>query len=79
MTPTIPCSCCGGTGRIELTGEYRETLERVRLVGGEFTAAEVGRLMGVKNEAMCNRLAGLERMGFLTSRRFGRKRLFSVV
>ena len=74
----IRCSCCEGTGRRELTGEFADTLRYVRrnLGRGEFTAAEVARLMKIKPTAMSNRLAYLELAGFLTSRQYGRRRLF---
>lgn len=76
--PLIPCECCRGTGVRELTGEYAATLARLRELGGERTGAELARLMGVKATAMNNRLAALERLGLVTSRRWGRKRLFTT-
>lgn len=75
-TVMVPCPCCDGSGRIELTGEYLLTLLALREQPGEVSGAELGRIMGVKNEAMCNRLARLEAMGLVASRRFGRERRF---
>lgn len=74
----VTCSCCGGSGFIVLTGEYRLTLERLRELGGERTGAELGRDMGIKATAANNRLAALERLGLATSRWYGRKRLYTV-
>lgn len=75
-TVMVPCPCCGGRGRVEFTGEYRLTLERLREQPGEVSGAELARIMGVRPTAMCNRLARLEAMGLATSRRFGRERRF---
>lgn len=72
------CPYCKGRGTVELTGEYAVTLEFMRKVGGEIWAAELARNMGIAPTAMCNRLAALEADGFVTSRRFGRRRLFKV-
>ena len=72
----LPCSHCQGSGLVELTGEYLTTLLRVRDLGREVTGAELGRLMGVKGPAMNNRLARLERLGLVTSRRQGKRRFF---
>lgn len=76
---TVPCPMCEGCGRIELTGEYRETFEVLRAMGREANGVELAALMGVKPTAMNNRLASLERHGLVTSRRYGRRRLFKVV
>lgn len=73
---TVACSWCAGTGRVELTGEYRATLDRLAALGREVSGAELGRLMGVAPTAMSNRLDRLEDHGLVTSRRHGRKRLF---
>jgi hypothetical protein len=75
---TVPCGHCKGCGRIELSGEYLATFERLRSLGTEATGAELGPLMGVQATAMNNRLAALERLGLVASRRHGRMRLFSV-
>jgi Mn-dependent DtxR family transcriptional regulator len=72
----VACSCCKGAGRVELTGAYLETLQRMRLHGVEVTAAELAGDMDVKPTAMSNRLAALERLGLATSRTYGRKRLY---
>ena len=72
----VCCGQCAGTGRVALTGEYLATLIELAKQPGELSGADLARKMGVKNEAMCNRLAALEKHGLVTSRRHGRKRLF---
>lgn len=72
----VCCPHCKGTGRREVTGIYAKTLELLRRQGGERTGADLARLDGCKAPAMNNRLAGLERYGLVTSRRFGRLRLY---
>lgn len=73
---TVPCSCCGGTGRLLLTGVYADTLALLRRQPGEVSGAALARQDGCKAPAMNNRLASLERLGLATSRRYGRLRLF---
>lgn len=75
--PSTPCRCCGGTGQIELTGIYFDTLKVLRGLG-EFSGADLARYMDVPATAMNNRLARLEELGFATSRRYGRQRLFKA-
>ncbi len=70
-----PCPCCGGTGTIDLTGVYADTLKLLRRTG-EATGAALARADGCKASAMNNRLAALERMGLAQSRRYGRERLY---
>jgi len=74
--PCVRCPSCKGTGRIELTGVYAETLALLQRQGVERTGAELARLDGCKATAMNNRLAALERLGLAQSRRFGRLRLY---
>ena len=74
----VRCSCCAGTGVTELTGEYLATLRELQSLGGEHTGAELGRLMRVNPTAMNNRLVVLYRHGLVTSRIWGRKRLFKA-
>lgn len=74
----IPCSRCAGTGHVEFTGEYADTLAALRKLGGEVTGAEFGRQVGIKPTAMSNRLAILERMGFAVSRVYGRKKFYKA-
>jgi Mn-dependent DtxR family transcriptional regulator len=76
--PTLPCSHCKGTGRIELTGEYLETLNRLRELGKEMSGAELAKDMGIQPTAMNNRLSRIEQHGLIQSRRWGRSRLFRV-
>lgn len=72
----VPCKCCRGTGSVEFTGVYADTLALLHKHGKEVTGAELGREAGVKGEAMCNRLARLEELGFAKSRTYGRERLY---
>lgn len=74
----VPCSCCRGTGCVELTGEYLVTYRKLLEVG-EQTGAALAAMLGTKPTAMNNRLAALERLGLATSRRWGRKRLFTAL
>jgi hypothetical protein len=75
-TVRVRCQRCHGTGSIELTGIYRDTLELLRSQKGECTGAQLARISGCKGTAMNNRLAALERHGLAVSRRYGREKLF---
>lgn len=73
------CNCCGGTGRIRVTGVYAETLciLRRRCHGGGFVVANQDAFrFDCKPTALNNRLAWLERHGFATSSKFGRQRRY---
>lgn len=72
----IPCSHCRGTGSVEFTGEYADTLAILRNLGGEVTGAELSRQFGIAPTAMNNRLVILERMGLAVSRAYGRKKFY---
>ncbi len=74
----VKCPCCQGTGRVELTGVYAETLDMLRTTG-EAHAARLAHAAGCRATAMNQRLAALERLGAAASRRFGRLRLFRAV
>lgn len=74
----VACSQCGGCGQTELIGEYSLTLAQLRAIRGEATAADMARAAGIKATAMSNRLAALERFGLVTSRRWGKKRLYQA-
>lgn len=76
MKAYITCGLCGGKGRIELTGEYHETLCMLRREREEITGAALGRKAGIAPTAMCNRLVALEKHGLAVGRWFGRKRLW---
>lgn len=77
--PTVPCTHCGGTGRIELTGVFADTLDLLRRQKVEVTAADLSRLDGCAATAMSMRLGRLEGLGLVTSRRYGRLRLYRVI
>lgn len=74
----LPCHLCHGTGVVELTGVFRDTLELVH-AGPEWTAPELALLAQCKATAMNNRLAYLEEKGLIVSRRYGRQRLYRRV
>jgi hypothetical protein len=78
-TATVPCGHCGGAGRLELTGVYAETLDLLRRQQAEVNGAQLAKLAGCTNMAMCNRLVALERNGLATSRRYGQQRLWKAV
>ena len=71
-----PCPHCSGTGKVELTGVYADTLRLLEMQSLEVTGAALARAAKCKATAMNNRLAALERMGLAASRRYGRKRLY---
>lgn len=71
----VKCKCCAGTGSIELTGVYADTLALLRKAG-ETSGASLAKVAGCKSTAMNNRLAALEGHGLATSRPYGRLRLF---
>jgi Mn-dependent DtxR family transcriptional regulator len=77
--PSIPCPHCRGTGLVELTGVYADTLLLLRAQSGEVNGADLARLAGVKGEAMANRLVRLERLGLAVGRRYGRERLWKAM
>lgn len=70
----VPCKACGGTGEVELTGIYRDTLLWLRNHPDPQNAAAIARILKVAPTAMANRLTALERMGLVTSERYGRER-----
>jgi Mn-dependent DtxR family transcriptional regulator len=78
---TVHCPHCKGTGKVPLTGVYADTLILLADIGkrGEqLNGAQLAKLMGVKGEAMCNRLVRLEELGLATSKRYGRQRLWAA-
>lgn len=74
------CPYCRGSGVVPIGDEYFATYIALTKVG-EIHAAELARRMSepCSNEAMCNRLVMLEKKGLATSRRVGRKRLYTAV
>lgn len=74
------CPYCRGTGSVPIGEEYFATYIALSMAG-EIHAAELAKRMSVpcSNEAMCNRLVMLEKKGLATSRRLGRKRLYTAV
>lgn len=77
-TPFVKCPHCIGTGRIELSGVYLETLKRLRRYPDGIHAAALAKAMGCEPTAMNNRLAYLEEHSLVVSVRDGRKRVFAA-
>jgi DNA-binding MarR family transcriptional regulator len=75
---TEPCPHCRGTGRTELSPEYRATYDALRRAG-EIHGAALAVRIGCSGPAANNRLAVLEAKGLATSRTVGRKRLYTAV
>lgn len=71
----VVCTHCGGTGSIELTGVYAETLALVIRKPG-LNGAALAKIAKCKACAMCNRLVALERMGLVYAQQHGRQRLW---
>ena len=74
------CPYCRGSGVVPIGDEYFATYIALT-AAGEIHAAELAKRMSepCSNEAMCNRLAQLEKKGLATSRRVGRKRMYTAV
>jgi Mn-dependent DtxR family transcriptional regulator len=70
------CPRCRGSGQIPLTGVYAETLALLKRQRREASGADLARLDGCSGPAMCNRLARMEHLGLVVSRRYGHLRLY---
>ena len=78
----IPCNCCKGTGKIEVTGVYLQTLAHLQ----RMTAKRAGDNFVVANReypwfqcsptALSNRLKWLEQRGLATVEMFGRQKRY---
>jgi hypothetical protein len=68
----VQCWKCGGTGRLEFTGIWAETLQLVIDNDGA-NGAELGRLAGCSGSAMCHRLAALQELGLVEGVQHGRQ------
>ena len=71
----VQCTHCGGSGLVELTGVYAETLALLAR-HSDRNGAELARLAGCQETAMNNRLVALQRMGLAYGRKYGRSRLW---
>lgn len=82
MKTTHACPHCDGKGRIELTGVYAETLKKARALlvadAAYLIANRDAWQFGCNPTALNNRMARLEKLGYLKSERFGRERRFTV-
>jgi hypothetical protein len=81
--PTICCSACSGTGRVQVTGVYLETLHQLRhrCADGGYVIAhrDAGNYFDCAATALNNRLAWLEKHGFARSEKYGKQRRFFPV
>lgn len=68
----VPCSVCGGTGSVELTGVYSKTLKLVIEHPGK-NGAQLAKIAGCKATAMNNRLIALQRHGVVQGKKYGRQ------
>ncbi len=68
----VVCTRCCGTGSIELTGVYAETLALVIRHPG-LNGAALAKKAGCQATAMNNRLKALERLGVAVGKKFGRQ------
>jgi uncharacterized membrane protein len=74
----VRCPHCRGSGQVPLTGVHAETLALLNRQRREASGADLARKGGCSGPAMCNRLAALERLGLVVSRRYGHLRLYRV-
>lgn len=78
--PTMPCPHCHGSGRIEVTGIYAQTLKDVQRwcsrSGRYVVANRDAGWFGCNGTALSNRLAVLEKHGLVYSVKYGRQRRF---
>lgn len=68
----VQCTHCGGTGTIELTGVYADTLGLVIRNPG-LNGAELAKLSKCEATAMNNRLNALQRLGVASGQKYGRQ------
>ena len=74
------CGHCGGTGQVDVTGVYLETLLLLRRrKPGHVVANQMHGYFGCTPTALNNRLAWLERHGLASSERYGRERRYKAV
>jgi hypothetical protein len=79
VIPTVPCGHCKGTGTIQLTGVYAETLEILKQQKPfALNGADLAKLAGCSGMSMCNRLIALERFGLAASSKYGVSRLWAA-
>lgn len=71
----VQCGNCHGHGKVEFTGDIRDTLELLDRVNG-ITGAALAEKTGIKATAMNNRLAYLKRMGLARCVRHGQKKIY---
>jgi hypothetical protein len=68
----VVCGHCEGTGSVELSGVYAETLG-ILIGHPDLNGAALAELAHCKPTAMNNRLKALERHGVAIGKRFGRE------
>lgn len=80
-TITVTCSRCKGTGVVAMNGVHQQTLNFItdnpQL---ELSVTDWAKLMpgNCKVTAMAMRLSRLEEMGYLTSRTYGKSRMYAA-
>jgi len=72
----VSCTHCQGTGTIELTGVYAETLS-ILIRNPGLNGAALAKIARCKDTAMNNRLKALECHGVATGKRYGRQILWT--
>lgn len=72
----IPCTCCNGTGKVELTGVDAETLAGARRYLSRYACLVANRAalwFGCQPTALSNRLKRLELLGLLKAEKYGKQ------
>ena len=77
--PEVPCPCCKGTGKVEMSGVYGKTWALLKRQRREINGAALARLAGCQATAMNNRLVRLQKLGLAIGRWHGRERLWRAV
>lgn len=74
----LSCPHCAGSGHVQLAPAYQATLDLLRGLTGTHNGAELGRIVGIKETAMNNRLIALERYGLVQRTIQGRACLWAI-
>lgn len=76
-----PCQMCSGTGKLAVSGVYKETLDGMKRLcarGGYVIANRDAKWFGCSGPALSNRLVWLEIHGYAVSERYGREKRFRL-
>ena len=74
----LKCGCCGGEGRVEMTGKRRELYDFV-LSRGRVTGASASRYLGRTPSAVGNDLLWMWNSGLLSYEWYGRRKFYRVI